>query len=114
MRIRYSIIVLLIFLVGCECSSDQIDDSIESGNRVVEIAFQFKEKRGYFPESLRELQSFHGEELPKPACGNGVWVYGLFVEDSETHFSLKVQELSETSIRILYVSNREGWLVDTK
>lgn len=105
---------LLTFILGCGCSTKKINDSIDSGKKVVAIAESFKEKKGYYPKDLNELENFYKSKLPKPSCGKGLWVYSLFEENNKVHFSLKVYEPNEQSVTILYVSNREGWLVDTK
>ena len=65
------------YSIFCEApwSGDRINESIRRGDTIVAAIKAFKQKRGVYPDSLKELVPEFIAKIPSPTAGTCEWKY---------------------------------------
>ena len=99
-------------LLSCtDWSKENIDTTIEKGNRLIEAVHQYQQNEGRFPAKLSQLKPSYISKIPLPDVGNRKWDYVL----ERKGFYLGVNGFSEESDPVLYRTNESNeWFMDTR
>jgi type II secretory pathway pseudopilin PulG len=109
------IALALLILAGCSQSQrvrwqkQQIEETKQRGNQIVQAIEAFRTDHGAYPKSLAEVSPKYLPEVPQPTWGLKSWKYEITVDG----FDLRVDESSQTgngdALWLRYLGKRHGW-----
>ena len=88
---RFLVLPVFLCLVGCS-DKQQIAETEQRGNRIVDALETFRSDNGHYPQSLLELSPKYLSDIPSPIWGLRKWEYQV----NKGQFELGVNESIHT------------------